>query len=399
MAALHAEIDLVADAVGGSMEAGTVYFGGGTPSYLSPAQLEALLTHLWRRVHVRADTEVTFELHPGIIRQKDFEDRIAVLEGRGVNRWVFGVQSMDERVLKKLNRGHGRAEVGRLLQLLHDRRAANVSVDLMFGLPHQTVDNWYETLVTLLSLGVTKFNIFPLMFKMSDPISLTLRKQPELFPDSRDRLLMHFIAEHVLFASGFRRGPVFYYAKDEHHSRQQESKFDDIEDINLVPLGVSGFGYVGHTQYFNNCDMDGYIETVENGNPSVWVGFTLPLEERMRRAVMFGLRSNGVSRSAYEERYGVDPLRAFEEEFATLFDLDLVRNVEGTILLTDRGAVHVDGIALLFVSDDVKRRVQDTNSTIVDFRRDLREVHDFFPLGRLGSFPAELAAGPKAPKP
>lgn len=289
---------------------------------------------------------------------------------------------MDDRVLRKLNRGHDSAAVFRLIEMLAERRLRNFSVDLIFGLPYQTLENWYTTLCRLLEAGVEKFNIFPLMFKQADPISAHYRSQPEIFPDSRQRLLMHFVTEAVLSRLGFRRGPLFYYAKSRTHSRQQESKYDSIEDVNLLPFGVSGFGYVGHTQYYNYPQLDRYMDAIEQDTPPVWRGAHLPIAERMRRSIMFGLRSGGIDRAGYALRYGVDAAEQFTDQFAPLLDLGLVTLDDRRIELSDRGAPFADGIALRFISDRIRDRVRSANTQIVDLKRDPLDRYDFSPIDR-----------------
>jgi oxygen-independent coproporphyrinogen-3 oxidase len=289
---------------------------------------------------------------------------------------------MDDRVLRKLNRGHDADHVYRLLDLLHGRGLTNYSVDLIFGLPHQTLENWYTTLRSLISHGVEKFNIFPLMFKQADPISAHYRNQPDLFPDLRQRMLMHFMTEAMTSRLGFRRGPLFYYAKARTHSRQQENKYDAVEDINLLPFGVSGFGYVGDTQFYNDCTIDGYLRRVESGQPAVWRGIHLGPDERMRRTVMFNIRSRGVHRAEFQRRYGVDPAERFAAELAPFVDRGLITVDGDTIRLTDRGVPVADSVALRMASPDVLSRVRLANTRISDPRRDPLDRYDFSPLER-----------------
>lgn len=379
--ALYSDLDITSE-VAGHPAAQTVYFGGGTPSYLNPRQITQVFSELRNAVRISETTETTFELHPSIIDAPDYGDRLDALAASGVNRWVFGVQSMESRVLEKLNRGHTAADVHRLLQMLADRGIENLSVDLIFGLPYQTAENWYATLCELISEGVDKFNIFPLMFKQADPISAHYRRNPGIFPGRRQRLLMHFITEVVMRRLGFRRGPLFYYARSDHHSRQQENKYDSIEDINLLPFGVSGFGYVGHTQYYNACDIDSYITAVDEGRPPVWRAAHLDLEERMRRAVMFPLRSGGVDRAEYQARYGTDPLDQFGRELAPYLDHGLLGVTAESITVTDLGAPFADSIAIALASEAVRARVRATNALITDLKCDPVDRYDFSPIER-----------------
>lgn len=363
--------------------ADTVYFGGGTPSYLNAGQISEVFRGLRSGVRVTEKTEMTFELHPSVIDAPDYAERLDAIAEAGVNRWVFGVQSMEDRILDKLNRGHSAADVYRLLEMLFERGADNLSVDLIFGLPYQNLENWYTSLRSLVSAGVSKFNIFPLMFKQADPISAHYRKNPEIFPGNRERLLMHFATEAIMKSIGFRRGPLFYYAQDQnHHSRQQESKFDSIEDTNLLPFGVSGFGYVDHTQYYNECTVGSYMDAIESGRPPVWRGVRLSVDERMRRTMMFALRSSGVHRAEFHERYDVDPVERFGAELRPFVDNELLDISDTSISVTDRGAPFADSIAIKLASEAVRARIRSTNLSITDLKHDPLDRYDFSPIER-----------------
>jgi coproporphyrinogen III oxidase-like Fe-S oxidoreductase len=366
----------------GHPEASTIYFGGGTPSYLNPKQIMGIFKELRQNLHVEAGTETTFELHPSLVDLPDYTDRLDAMQESGVNRWVFGIQSMNDAVLKKLNRGHTAAGVHALLELLADRNVTNFSVDLIFGLPYQTVENWYSSIIELLNAGVEKFNIFPLMFKQADPITAHYRRNPEIFPDNETRLLMHFMTEVIVESESFMRGPIFYYAKDRHHSLQQESKYDRIEEVNLLPFGVSGFGFVGRTQYYNHCTIDDYASAVNTGRAPIWKGWTLDLDERMRRAVMFPLRSGGVNRSNFAATFDHDPVDLFGAQLQPYIDNGLISVDEEAIHVTDVGAPFADSIAISLASNHVRERVQESNGRRVNLKTDLLDMHDYSPLER-----------------
>lgn len=379
--ALRAEMAMTGS-LAGHPTAQTVYVGGGTPSYLSAPQISDVFVSLREAVRLTGDTEITFELHPGVIDAPDYTERLDAIAACGVNRWVFGVQSMDDRILAKLNRGHTAAHVYRLLEMLAARQITNLSTDLIFGLPYQTLENWYQTIRSLVGAGVEKFNIFPLMFKQADPISAHYRSNPSIFPGNTDRLLMHFATEAIMKRIGFRRGPLFYYAKASHHSHQQEDKYDSTEDINLLPFGVSGFGYVGHTQYYNECTIDRYTAAVDRGQPPIWRGTELTLDERRRRAVMFPLRSSGVDRAEYRQRYGVDPARHYAAELAPFTDNGLLAITDRDITVTDTGAPFADSIAIKMASPAVISRIRHANARITDPKRDPVDRYDYSPIER-----------------
>lgn len=381
---LHKEIEMLATTLNHKAEIRTIFFGGGTPSFLNAAQITQIFSCLNRAFDIKKDIEITFELHPGLIRQEDYEERIQTLKACGVNRWVSGVQSMDDKILKKLNRGHNAEEVFQLIDILKRNGINNLSLDLMYGLPYQTLENWYDSIATLLSAGIEKYNVFPLMFKMSDPVTLHYMKEPHIFPDEKERFLMHFMAEYMFFQHEFSTGPIFYYSKSTLHSQQQKSKFEEIEEVNLLPLGVSSFGYVGHTQYNNQLEIDSYLAAIHNEQLPVYLGVTLDDDERMRRNIMFSLRSDGINIANYIAKFGKHPAHIFPEQFDELEKFGFIEQDQEYIKLTRSGVLFADGIGLLFVSDAVKDLVQTTNSsTQKTIRRSLLDKYDFSPISRI----------------
>lgn len=384
--ALCTEISMLAEKLKHQIDIKTIFFGGGTPSILQASQIKKIFEHLQQTFKYNQDeVEITFELHPGMIYEEGYEDRIQLLKSFGVNRWVSGVQTMDDKILKKLNRGHTSDDVYRFIDILRKNGINNLSIDLMYGLPYQTLENWYESIISLLNYGVDKFNIFPLMFKMSDPITFTYLKNPEIFPREADRFFMHFMAENIFLNNNFSNNPIFYYSKTKLHSLQQENKFEKIEEINLLPLGVSSFGYVGNTQFYNYPTIDEYMKSINDRKLPVWRGITLDIDERMRRTAMFSLRSNGINIDEYKSKFNTHPITAFPMQFELLSQLGLVKEENGFISLTQHGKLFSDGISLLFVSDAVKEKIKLTNAREKNHvRKSVLEKYDFSPISRVG---------------
>lgn len=399
LGALRSELEGVATKLGGARRVTNVYFGGGTPSYLDAGQIGALFGDIRRHLALQPDAEITYELHPNFVRRPDRDERLDAMLANGVNRFTYGVQSMDDRVLEKLNRGHTSGEAVALLETLRGRGQHNVSVDVMFGLPYQTTESWYETLVRLVDAGATKFNVFPLMFKAGDPVTLHYLQNPEIFPTAADRIAMHFICDYVLVeTAGYHCGPVFYYSKEEGvPSQQQAAKFENIDAQNLLGLGVSAFSYVGGAHYYNVCELDQYMRASERGAAPVWLGYELGLDEKVRRTAMMALRAGGVSRAVFGERFGVDPKAYFTDQFATLERLGLAAWRDGdTLALTPDGVLHADGIGMMFASQHVRDLVAKKNEEIATQgrqRANLVERHDYSPLHRqLGELTKDLRA-------
>lgn len=385
--AVEAELAMTRERLGPDVVVKTMYAGGGTASYLKPAQMRRLFEMLRGALHFDPSAEITYELHPGLVHKPDAEERLAALVELGVNRWVFGAQSMDDAELAKLRRGHTADDVHELLRLLEPIANRNISIDLIFGIPYQTPETWFRSLQSLVDADVPKLNIFPLMFKIGDPITRQYLREPEIFADANERLQMHYIAEHLLLnESGYNYGPVFYYSKSEGvASHQQVSKFETIDESNLLGIGVSAFGYVGGSHYYNECNIDRYIDICLSGTMPTWVGVHLDEDERLRRSVIQTLRSSGVRRKDLLEQTGIDPHALFAAEFDTLQRLGLATVSDDFVELTNHGTAHADGIGTMFVSDAVRDLVATRNEAIANTGRPTKdpfERYDYTPFER-----------------
>ncbi|MDH2347193.1 coproporphyrinogen-III oxidase family protein [Bradyrhizobium sp. SSUT77] len=364
----------------------TAFFGGGTPSFLTNRQLKTLFSMISRRFDL-SKSEVSFELHPSLGKQVDAADRISTLLRAGVNRFVLGVQSLDPSILRILNRGHGADEVVQLVKLLNEMGVENLSLDLMYGLPQQTLRSWYDSLIGLLDMGIEKFNVFPLMFKSTDPVARHLARGRYQFAGAKERIIMHFMAEHILTRLGYRHGPIFYWSKQSQpHSVQQSRKYDSWNDNNLVPFGVAGFGYMSQCQFYNEADLDRYLYRVEAGEKPVWKGVVLSQDDLMRRTVMFALRSSGVLLSRFEREFGVSIEKCFGRELEILKEAGLICiSNDGLLSLTAAGTINSGAVSLLFFSNSILEKVAYNDSRITDKRTDLLEKHDYSPAARYGS--------------
>ncbi|WP_375779216.1 coproporphyrinogen-III oxidase family protein [Bradyrhizobium sp. ma5] len=364
----------------------TAFVGGGTPSFLTNDQLKTFFGMIGKRFDL-SNSEVSFELHPSLAKQADATDRISTLLKGGVTRFVLGVQTLDQGILQILNRGHRVDEVMQTVKLLKEMGVENLSLDLMYGLPEQTLRSWYDSLIGLLDMGVEKFNVFPLMFKSTDPVARHLASGRYQFAGAKERVIMHFMADHILTSLGYRHGPIFYWTRmSQPHCVQQARKYDSWNDNNLIPFGMGGFGFMSECQFYNEADLDRYLSRVEGGEKPVWKGVVLSQDDLMRRTLMFALRSSGVLLSRFEREFGVSLEKYFTREIKTLKEAGLISiSTDGVLSLTDAGIINSGAVSLLFFSNDVLEQVAYNDSRIADKRTDLIEKHDYSPAARYGS--------------
>ncbi len=311
----------------------TIFFGGGTPTALTTAQLEFLLGGLRERLDLSGLVEWTLEANPGSVSSR----KAALLHKMGVSRISLGVQSWDDDLLKLLGREHNAAQAEASFQILRDAGFTNVSIDLMFGLPGQTLAQWEADLEKTIRLQPDHISTYCLTYEEDTDFFLRhsrgeFREDPESdaqFLETAMRALERFGYEHYEisnyaqpgFASAHNRG---YWAGDDY-----------------LGFGPSAFSTVGMRRWQNVCDYRAYADRVLADQSAV--SSTEVLTPEMKRAERIAL--------ALRTRDGIssNELEAWPTESREFIDLGLLREVNGNFILTSRGKLLADSVAEAFV--------------------------------------------------
>src|SRR5712692_251671 len=280
--------------------ADTIYFGGGTPSLLEPAEIARIVAACDEAFDVSGDREVTLEANPESVT----EARLAAYRDAGVNRVSFGVQSFRDAELKRLSRLHGAV---RARAACAEARAAgfdNVSLDLMMWLPAQRVDEWLESVDAAVALGPEHLSLYLLEVYPNAPLKEDMaRAQWSQAPDE-DAATMYLTAMERLDAAGYEQYEISNVARPGRRSRHNVKYWSDGEWL--------GFGCGAHStrcgvRWKNVSATEDYVARIEAGrDPAVDVRRLSP-EERLGDALFTGLRlTEGVSLDEICARYGVD---------------------------------------------------------------------------------------------
>ena len=311
----------------------TIFFGGGTPTALSTAQLELLLSGFRDFLDLSAMREWTVEANPGSISRR----KAALLRDMGVNRISLGVQSWDDALLKVLGREHDSAQADVSYHILRDAGFTNVSIDLMFGLPGQTLAQWEATLEKTLALRPTHISTY----------CLTYEEDTEFFarqacgeyredPDSDARFLES--AMRMLGNAGFEHYEISNYAREGYASLHNCGYWagDDY-----VGIGPSAFSTIGLARYQNTPNYRDYTDRIFAGTSTVTSTEVLTPEMKRAERIALSLRTGRGIPSA--------ELSSWPEERREFEGLGLLREVNGNLVLTPRGKLLADAVAEAFV--------------------------------------------------
>jgi len=315
----------------------TIYFGGGTPSLLSPTQVGAILETVQSRFEVESGAEVTMEMNPGTVTPES----VAEFRRLGINRASFGAQTFDDRELARLGRSHTTEDTTNTFQLLRDAGFDNVSFDLIAGLPGQTVSGWQYNLDRALALRPEHLSFYLLEVHEGTPLAEHIRKGIQPHPDDELAAEMYELMLERANASGYEHYEISNLCLPGYESRHNTKYW--------IGAPYYGFGCSAHSfdgkdrRWSNERDVARYVELVEQQQNPIVEQVKLTPDEVRAEAVFLGMRMmRGVSVKQYQRMFGVDlrtehrtDLERFRDAGLIEFDGDLLRLTSSGALLSN----------------------------------------------------------------
>lgn len=312
----------------------TVYFGGGTPSYLGHKRLAALLKTIRKCYALTADAEITLEANPdsaGDVKA------LKALRKAGINRLSLGAQAMDDDMLRAIGRIHTAAQVQEAVSAARAAGFQNISMDLIYGLPGQTMAHWQRTLADAIALGTEHVSAYGL--KVEEGTPLWQRRGSAELPDDEAQADMYLWAVEALGAAGYGQYEISNFARPGYESRH------NLRYWRMAPY--AGFGPGAHSDFGNvrfayEKDLDGYIA----GEMRLSEREEILPRERCMEYIMLSLRTaEGISRSVVERTYR-KPFAQAEAVLRELAEHGLAAPTESGWRLTPRGFLVSNAIIL-----------------------------------------------------
>ena len=318
----------------------TLYIGGGTPTALSAPQLEVLLDGLTKNLNLSVLEELTIEANPGDLDA----DKIAVLKHSPVNRVSLGVQTFDDKMLKKIGRSHLEKDIYENIDRLKLAGFDNISIDLIYALPGQTMDQVKENVAKAIELNIPHMSLYSLILENHTVFMNRMRRGKLPLPkeELEAEMFEYIIAE--LERVGFEHYEISNFSKPGFESRHNLMYWDNAE---YYGIGAGASGYVDGVRYKNHGPIRHYLSAVEEGNARITEEH-LNQKEQMEEEMFLGLRKkSGVSMARFEEKFG----RSFDGLYG-----EIVKD------LTQQGLMQIDGDRVrmtkrgLFLGDTVAER-------------------------------------------
>jgi oxygen-independent coproporphyrinogen-3 oxidase len=272
----------------------SIYFGGGTPTALPANQLVALLELIRTTWPPSANVEVTVEAHPSTVTTED----LSVLAEAGFNRISFGAESMNDRDFAQIGRPGRVQDTETAVVAARAAAFTNINLDLMYGLPGQTLEAWTKTLQLLLSLDPSHVSCYALTIEEGTRLAQDIARNLVRKPDDGLQIDMESAAETLLTSAGFIRYEISNYAKPGFACRHNLLYWTDQDYLGLGPSAQS---YVDGVRFGNIADLTAYVDLLSKDIVPVAERTTLSVSDQQRDALVFGLRLlHGVSLNTVE---------------------------------------------------------------------------------------------------
>ncbi len=315
----------------------TIYFGGGTPSVLTPIELKEILDSLSGEFEISTDAEITFEANPDDLTVEYLKEILDF----GINRLSIGIQSFDDKLLKAMNRRHN---AGQAFKVIEDALTAgfkNISADLIYGLPGLTTQKWKESLSAIYNLPVQHLSAYHLTYHKGTPFYTWLKKGTLKSLDEAESIRQFEILLDTTEENGFEQYEISNFAKNNLYSKHNSSYWKNIK---YLGLGPSAHSYNGDSRSWNIAHTEGYIKAIENSH-TFSEQEILTENDKLNEYILTGIRTKwGISLKEIEDEFGTERMESIHKLIKKFSKLNLIREENGIITLTRKG---------IFVSDDI----------------------------------------------
>lgn len=293
------------------LTARSLFFGGGTPSLLTGDQFAELMALLRDRVTFTEGMEITLEANPGTVSLETF----AAYRKAGLTRLSLGAQTFNPELLRTLNRLHGPEAIGEAVAQAREAGIAEVNIDLIYGLPGQTLDDWQDTVEQALALDLPHQSLYPLTVESGTPLDALVSKGKLHPAGEADTVTMYEWAKARLEAAGYRHYEIANFARPGHEARHNLVYWRNLP---YVGLGMGAHSHYNGRRFANPPTLHAYEERVTRGDRLWETEAALTPAEEMEETVFLTLRliDEGLDPQRFAERFGV----GFDETYRDVLD-------------------------------------------------------------------------------
>lgn len=309
----------------------TIYIGGGTPSYIESKYIveliEKLKNKLKNNITKFEEIEITIEVNPGTVTKEKLQD----FKSCGINRLSIGLQTTNNNLLKQIGRIHTYKEFLDTYNCAKQVGFENINVDLMLGLPNQTIKDLKDSLEKVIKLGATHISVYSLIVEEGTVIFKLLDEEKIQLPSEETEREMYWYVKNTLELNGYKHYEISNFAKENKYSKHNVNCWKQEE---YIGLGVAAHSYLNDTRFSNENNIENYINNVDNKE----VEEVQTMEDKQNEFMLLGLRMlNGVDIAMFKQKFGQNPIYLYRDSLSELVEEGLVVVDLNHIRLTNKG--------------------------------------------------------------
>ncbi|WP_404468538.1 radical SAM family heme chaperone HemW [Sutcliffiella horikoshii] len=309
----------------------TIFVGGGTPTALNQKQLSYLLESIQRNFDVVPDIEYTFEANPGDLSL----EKLRLLKEGGVNRLSFGVQSFNDDLLKRIGRSHRKTDVFKSIEHAREAGFDNISVDLIYSLPDQTVEDFQDTLHTAFSLGMEHYSAYSLIIEPKTVFYNLMSKGKLPLPTQEEETSMYDVLLNEMEKHGYHQYEISNFAKEGYESKHNLTYWDNES---YYGIGAGAHSYTEGVRRANHGPLKKYMDSISETGFPYKEEHVVTREERIEEEMFLGLRkTQGVSISRFERKFDAEMLNILKGPIEENIQKGLLEQQGDFIRLTKKG--------------------------------------------------------------
>ena len=311
----------------------TIYFGGGTPSILNPEYIKNILQEIESSFKILDDAEITIEINPGTVN----EEKLKKYKEYGINRLSIGLQSANDKILKNIGRIHDYKQFEETFFYARKCGFKNINVDLMIGLPTQTIEDVKQTLEKIIQKNPEHISVYSLIIEEGTIIEKLINENKLQLPNEETERIMYWTVVNELKENGYNQYEISNFSKKTYESKHNTNCWKQKQ---YVGLGTSAHSYLNKKRYSNTNNIEEYIKNIQENNISknITIHEEQTEELTMNEYMLLGLRMiQGININEFKQKFKTDPTIKYKKILEKLQKENLIQITKTSIKLTKQG--------------------------------------------------------------
>lgn len=312
-------------------EVQTIFIGGGTPSILTPQKTHEITNEIFKCFNISDNVEFTIESNPGTLTN----EKLQTYKNIGINRLSIGLQSFNNKILDFIGRIHSKEDFTQNFYLARNNGFENINIDLIYGLPNQTLSDWEETLKEIIKLNIEHVSAYSLKIEEGTVFKKLFDENRLELPDDEEDRKMYHLAIELLESYDIKQYEISNFSKPGYECKHNLIYWNNEE---YVGLGVSAHSYLNKCRYSNENNINEYINCINSNHYPVKTKEIKDIEDEIAETVFLNLRLNkGLGIQYFKNRFNISIFEVYGDKIEKLVKLGLLSIDKNYIRLTSYG--------------------------------------------------------------